>query len=249
MDHELRDADRAGDPLPSLRARLRSGALAREQVELAARLGHGGAQALFPQAEAIDWADLRARQQAIEAAAAWVGEDLAARVAADWAERSLATWEARHPGDQRPREAVIAARAWAHSPSPARLEAAAQRGFAADEAAMDGMSAAWDAGQRAPPLGPDASYEDKVAGAAADPAQSEAVAAAFAAHAARWSAATDAQRWAETSSAAFCAATAAAAAATNAEDPAAERRWQRLRLARYLLLDAAATQDGLAAQD
>ena len=66
--------------------------------------------------------------------------------AADCAESVLYIYEAEHPGDGRPREAIDAARAYAHSQIDAAASAAAWAASnAASAAAWAARTAAWDA--------------------------------------------------------------------------------------------------------
>jgi hypothetical protein len=136
MDKDLRQADRSGDAAGVLRARLRAGELTQQHVELAARLGHPAALELFPDAPPVDWENSDAPDVAIATARDLLTKTLPARVAADWAERALRVWEGRHPNDPRPRKAIAAARAWAGCPCREHQKAVG----AADRAASD---AAW----------------------------------------------------------------------------------------------------------
>jgi hypothetical protein len=68
--------------------------------------------------------------------------------AAACAEHVLETFESRHPGDDRPRLAIAAARAWAAG-EPARADAAVAALQAADEAGGAAASAARAAGHAA----------------------------------------------------------------------------------------------------
>lgn len=129
MDRELRGAERSGDPVALLRARLRAGELTEAHVALAARLGHTAARGIVSDETLVDWADAYQRRQAIEASRELLGDTLPVRVAADWAERALPAWEnsglgGNHPHNKRPREAIAAAKAWAACPCEKhRLEA------------------------------------------------------------------------------------------------------------------------------
>jgi hypothetical protein len=110
--------------------------LTQEHVELAASLGHATALELFPDVGLVDWTKEGRAQTS--AAADLLGETLPARVAADWAERVLPILEARTPHDERPREAIEAARSWANCPCPEHRNAA--------EAANDAANASASAG-------------------------------------------------------------------------------------------------------
>jgi hypothetical protein len=67
--------------------------------------------------------------------------ELSQRVAVRFAELALPVWEARHPDDLRPRQAIEAAKACLADPSAANLQAAR----AAADAAADAACAATDA--------------------------------------------------------------------------------------------------------
>lgn len=124
-----------------LSERLRAGELSRDQVELAARLGHSTAAALLGGDLApIDWP--AGLEESLLQASALRGSTLPARVAADWAERALPLWEnwiadlgPRHPLTPTPARArclnaaIAAARAWAECPCDehaARAQAASR---------------------------------------------------------------------------------------------------------------------------
>lgn len=220
MDERLRSAERSGDPGAVLRWRMRAGQLTPERVTLAARLGHPVARQLYPDVEPLVWEEQAGA--AVESARKLVDKALQARVTADWAERVLPRWEGQHPTDARPRVAIAAARAWAACPC-AEHEAAAEVASAAAEAAAyesrqaaPGAPSALERLARAimgPPQRPqDLEERDpaRLACKAADSAASEAYAGCGAA-------------------------SGASNAAAAAEDPDAERVWQALRLAAYLL--------------
>jgi hypothetical protein len=94
-------------------------------------------------------------------------------LAAEWAGAVLPIFEAKTPGDDRPRKAIEAAEAWADGPSEARRKAAAAAAAAAADAAYAADAAAYAA---------DAAYA--AAAAAAAYAADAADAAAYAADAA-----------------------------------------------------------------
>ena len=60
MDRYLREAERSGDGVALLKAKLRVGELTKAHVELAASLGHTAALELFPDVDAVDWDALAA---------------------------------------------------------------------------------------------------------------------------------------------------------------------------------------------
>jgi len=209
------------------RAEERAGLRDPARTRLAARLGDPAARLLYPEEAEVDWGVWQHRRDAIAAAAVLLGPTLPAAVAADWAGRVLPAWEAAHPGDERPRLAIEAARAWVACPCDEHRAAAC--------AARDAAAAARDAAAAA------AAASDAAAAAAA---ASHAAAAAAASHAAYYaaSAAYDAAAAAYAASAAYCAASYAAYAANTATADAAsdaassaEREWQRRRLAAYLI--------------
>ena len=123
-----------------LNARVRAGELTAEHVTLAASLGHAAARELDP-VPLVDWANWDARRGAISAARDLLDETLPARVAADWADRVLPLWEAKHPDDDRPRKAIEAARAWAECPCDEHTKAAAAAYAAAYAAACAAYAA------------------------------------------------------------------------------------------------------------
>jgi hypothetical protein len=247
-DARIRELERRaaeGDPdarARHLKARVRAGELTAAHVALAASLGHAAARELDP-VPLEDWADGDACRDAIRAARDLLGETLPARVAADWAERVLSIWEAKHPDADRPRKAIDAARAWATCPCDEHRKAAANAANAAADAAYAARAA--DAADYAA----DASYA--AADAAAADAASDAAYAARAAYAAAYAdasyasvdadaayaAADAAYAAAATADAAYATANAAYAArdAADATTYAAEQEWQRLRLAAYVL--------------
>jgi hypothetical protein len=115
-ESRLRDAQRSGDGVALLRAKLHAGELTEAHVVLASSLGHTAARELDP-VPLVDWAGRQPRRDAIGAARDLLDETLPARVAADWAERVLPVWEAEHPDDGKPRKAIEAARASAACPA------------------------------------------------------------------------------------------------------------------------------------
>ncbi len=230
MDRRLRELERAGDPVALLRNRLRARQLTMEQVELAACLGHPAALALRPEVELGDWEierslrpDLRATQEVIRKAQARCGDTFLARFAADCAERALDFWVAVHPEDSRPREAIAAARAWAECPCKPHKQLAADAARAArlvarEAAVADRSARQASAGGRA------ISY---LGGAAAK--------AAFAGSAASAAGSTAASFARPIRCVAHVANVVRHARDANAADLDAEREWQRLRLATYVL--------------
>jgi hypothetical protein len=198
-----------------LRERVRAGELTPAQIELAARLGHVDARALLPEAEDFPWSDRELVRSAIRDSAALLGTDtLPARVAADWAERVLPDFEAAFTHDARPREAIVAARAWAACPCLQHELAALDAANAAYAAASETSYApGWCAGARA----------SAHAAACATTESSNAQVATDAASAATASAVRAAER--------------AADYVLGTDAPARKRMqvWQGLRLASYLL--------------
>jgi hypothetical protein len=151
---------------------------------------------------------------------AW-NETSARRFAADCAEDVLPLFEAERPDDSRPRNAIVAARAYARS----NISDAARD--AAWDAARD---AAWDAARDAARNAAGAAARDAARNAAWDAARD---AAGAAAGAAAWDAAGDAARDAAWNAARNAARNAAWAAARNAAWAAA-REWQTARLMNVL---------------
>lgn len=143
--------ERPSDDARALLGRIESGELTRERVELAARLGHSASRLLCSTVELSDWAGglsgLRPDATSdIEAALALTGDEVIhARLAADWAERVLPLFEGAHPQDERPRQAIAAARAWAADPSDQNREAASAAADAAGEIADAASDEANDA--------------------------------------------------------------------------------------------------------
>jgi hypothetical protein len=108
--------------------------------------------------------------------------ELSQRVAVRFAELALPVWEARHPDDLRPRQAIEAAKACLADPSAANLQAAR----AAADAAADAACAATDAADAAADAADAAcAATDAAAYTVADAAEAAARAAADAACAAR----------------------------------------------------------------
>jgi len=129
MDKTLRDAERSGDSAKLLRERLKVGEIDREIVILAARLGHPGANALFPvevMTDALDTVFLGASSA--------IGVQGRVRLLADWAEAVADLWSFEYPKDGRPKAAVEAARAWADCPCPDHLAVATAARTAAQAA-------------------------------------------------------------------------------------------------------------------
>jgi len=171
MDRELRQAERnaRGTLNPRLlRAKMRSGQITWERVKLAAQLGNPTAQTLFPDEPLVNWADWTERKNLLKEAEKELGKPKIVEFAADVAERTLHIFEAKHPEDLIPREAIVAARAWAKCPcekhrNEARAAAAAAAAYAAY---ADAYAAAY------------ADAADAAASAAADAAASAAAASA-----------------------------------------------------------------------
>jgi hypothetical protein len=61
-EQRLRDAERSGDGVALLRAKLHAGELTEAHIELAARLGHATARELCPDVELVDWENEGQRQ-------------------------------------------------------------------------------------------------------------------------------------------------------------------------------------------
>ena len=110
--------------------------------------------------------------------------------AADCAERALPLFEARHPNDARPRQALDAARAWVAHPTVETRNAAYAAAAAAAYAAA--AYAAADAATNAADAATNAAYA--AAYAAADAAAYAADAAAYAAYGAAYAAADAAEK-------------------------------------------------------
>jgi hypothetical protein len=137
MDLALRKAERLGDPVRLLRERLRAGELTQEHVEFAASLGHAAALELCPGVARLALSGPKEWGEGVIAAATELtDETLPARVAADWAERSLPKWESEHD-DARPQRAIVAARTWADCPCETHRAAAESAHEAAFDAAVD----------------------------------------------------------------------------------------------------------------
>ena len=234
MDKALREAERSGDAVRLLRERLRAGELTQKRLELAASLGHAAARELCPEVESVNWlsvhwAEFRGRQPAKTRRMA--GElvstahdllrdrTLPVRVASDWAEHVFHHFEAARPEDDRPRKAIDRARAWV-----AGSTADARHGIAVEAAAA--ASAAADAGFDVHDAPPGAISPNGAAANAAFAAQAVAAAAAYADNDAH-----DAMD-------AACHAAHLVAEHADPDEPVAreaEREWQRLRLAAYVL--------------
>jgi hypothetical protein len=144
MDRTRRGAERSGDGAALLRARLHAGELTEAHVVLAARLGHRAAVELSADLDPVDWESADRRRDAVGEATALRGEGLAARVAADWAERLLPHWDTFEAarGDTRPAAAIASARAWAECPC-ADHRAGAEAGAAAAQVAARVYSEEW----------------------------------------------------------------------------------------------------------
>lgn len=215
MDRSLREAERSGDAAAVLRHRLRVGELTQEHVELAASLGHAAALEVCPDVELVDWAideeetlDALRTEPIRRAGSLLADRTLAVRVAADWAERVLPVFERGRPQDSRSRIAIQAARAWVADPLDEERYTTA----------IDAGNAAFEANNREP-YEPDADSAARAAGSAG----------ACAHH-------PDAPD--DIANALFNASQASSAAADAAlasGQPDAEREWQRLRLAAYVL--------------
>ena len=151
--------------------------------------------------------------------------------AADCAEHVLPLFEAEHPDDQRPREAIAAARAFAHGQiDDDTLDAA--RAAAWDAAGAAAGAAAWAAAWAAARDAARATAEGTAWAAWATARDAAWDAAGAAAWAAAWAAARDAARATAEGTAWAAWATARDAAWDAAWD--AERTWQAERLATYL---------------
>lgn len=220
-DTRLREAERACNVVGFLHERRRAGELTRARLELAAALGHSAARALAPDVALVDWADRKAKRTTVLLARDLVGDFALARVAADWAEKVLHAFECSHPNDNRPRNAVLAARALAS------LSAEALAGLS-PQAKRDAVASVDHAGLNASVaagVSPDGAHFAAGANPAADAADAVTCACLVA------SAAVVGHAWFSdfvvvTSSAATCAAS------------DSERDWQRLRLAAYVLGEA-----------
>jgi len=151
-----------------------------------------------------------------------------ATFAADVAERVLPIFEERFPGEDRPRKAIAAARAasaaYAAADAASAAYAAAYAAYAAARAAYAAAAAARAAS---------AAYAAARAAYAAADAAADAASAARAAYAAY--AAARAADAAYAAYAAYAAADAADAAYAAADAAAAERDWQKKRLALFLI--------------
>lgn len=208
-DSRLRHAERSADAVTLLRERLRAGECTQDHVELAASLGHSDARELCPDVKLVNWEEGTQVRGALRRAALLLSESLPVRVAADWVERVLPTWEQHATADMRPHEAVAAARAWASCPCDEHRDAAQVAQVAVDAAAAEVIADANDD----TPLARAAWAVATAADGAARAAGGGSAAAAFEANSV---------------------ASSAVKAAYNA-DPEAERNWQRLCLAAYVL--------------
>jgi hypothetical protein len=147
----LREAERSGDGVALLKAKIRAGELTESDVEWAASLGHADARELCPDVERVDWgkhAGDHARATAMRQLTQVLDKTVAARVATDWATRVSPSWEERNPRDRAPQEAIAAARAWADCPCDehgARAKQAHDAARIAAEQAYDAAEAAWEA--------------------------------------------------------------------------------------------------------
>ena len=160
------------------------------------------------------------------------GRRTLAALVADCVERVLPIWEARYPGDRRPREAVEAIRGWLRGEEGIERVRALAAAACAAWAAYDAADAAAYAAAAADAAASGAADADCAAWADADDDAADAADAAVAAAAAADADADDD---------AADAAVAAAAAAGDADDAAyvvacdaAERVWRRRRLLQYL---------------
>jgi hypothetical protein len=207
MDRDLREAERSGDPVAVLRERLRAGELTRKHVELAASLGHPVAGALYPEAAALVWTAqaLEAKAKAVLEASQLLGETLPARVAADWAESVLPVFESMRPGINKVPREAIAA-ARAWAECPC------------EEHRLAAAAAGSEAASAAEAIDDEEDADDRKGAYAADAAQGACLAAN-----------------AGTETAALFAAKAARSATRALERSDAERKWQSLRLAAYVL--------------
>jgi len=214
MDRELRQAERTGNKASLLRARMRSGQITWERVKLAAQLGNPTALTLFPDEPPTNWEKLKERKQTLKKAEKELGKPRIVEFTADMAERVLQIFEAQHPEDKRPREAIATARTWAKCPCKKHKKEARSAAAAANAAAASSSYAYYAASSAA-----------DVAYAAADAAYYAADAAYYAAYAAAAVAAADA--------AAYAADAAVADAAYAALK--AEFEWQKQRLIDVLI--------------
>jgi hypothetical protein len=212
VDRRLREAERVGDPVALLRARLRAGELTHKHVELAASLGHVAAREVCPVVALVKWGGQTTDQlKLLGVASTLLGDKkLPTRLAADWAEGVLPLFERQHPRDTRPFEAIAAARAWVACPCKLHYRGASGASGRADAA---GVKAATKAARGAAEAASSAAR-----GAFTGPKGAVLHHSILAAHMAVVAAAGEGGR------------TRAARAGR-----AAEREWQRLRLAAYVL--------------
>jgi hypothetical protein len=136
----LSRADGLRERAQVLLERVRLGQQTHERLEWAARLGHEDALAAVGKLErpAIDWSSWWDREYAIRGVAEAVGglgyKRAVVSFAADCAEQVLPVFESRFPGDDRPRKAVQAARAWVAAATPETVRAAARAAKDAERA-------------------------------------------------------------------------------------------------------------------
>ena len=118
LERRWRETGSVEDEAAYLRERVRVGDLTQERLELAAYCGHEGArravaQAPYPPKDPVEFAlTLPGRNRLLLVLAAICSASLA-----------LTEFEARHPSDNRPRAAILAARAWLLCPCSSHAHA------------------------------------------------------------------------------------------------------------------------------
>jgi hypothetical protein len=208
----------------------------RSHVELAASLGHALARDMFPDVEAVDWSKHDSVEGAIRNAVEQTGDEtLPARVAVEWAERVSGLWglSVRCSPDV-PKGALAATRAWIACPC-LHCEQGAWNYSESLEGALLATGSGFDqgAGFSDYDMSPEEEEEEEdkyEEGPGADACQAAAAAAR----------AADSEVEISSKGASVCSiyAVSAAEGAADADAAAvreAEREWQRLRLAAYVL--------------
>jgi hypothetical protein len=254
MDRELREAERSGDSVAQLRARLRAGTLTQAHMDLAASLGHAAARELCPGIEEAVWQHGKLEPVLIHAAEL-LGQTGLVRVVVAWAEHAL--WHANdsETHDSRARDAIAAAICWVDCPCEDHRLAADAAGLKAWQAANHGEHFAPHAATTAYHTAQTVLAANTTdAACAADTVASEAVRVAHGvAYSASFNPVYDAARlkaesptgWQDT---AFREATAVAEAAAAPEEAReAELHWQCHRLVAYVLCEVE-TDDLLSAR-
>jgi len=103
-------------------------------IKLAAQLGDKISLSKFPEVNQCDWENWKERKNLLREAEKELGKPKIVEFTADIAERTLHIFEAKYPGDLRPREAIAAARAWAKCPCEKHKKETKKAKAAADAA-------------------------------------------------------------------------------------------------------------------